>query len=105
MGGGRSLQQSLSASTAHPTSLLCWYLLQHSMETPYLSAQVLADVGDGQSLQQSLSTFSAHVRRLRLILAAATPSSLTLLDEVGSGALSVGACDGVWRQPRSGPWQ
>lgn len=70
-----------------------------------LSAQVLADVGDGQSLQQSLSTFSAHVRRLRLILAAATPSSLTLLDEVGSGALSLGTCDGVWRQPRCGPWQ
>ena len=49
------------------------------------SSQVLADVGDGQSLQQSLSTFSAHVRRLRLILAAASPSSLVLLDEVGSG--------------------
>ena len=48
-------------------------------------AQVLADVGDGQSLQQSLSTFSAHMRRLRLILAAATPASLALLDEVGSG--------------------
>lgn len=48
--------------------------------------QVLADVGDGQSLQQSLSTFSAHVRRLRLILAAATPRSLALLDEIGSGA-------------------
>ncbi len=48
--------------------------------------QVLADVGDGQSLQQSLSTFSAHMRRLRLILAAATPASLALLDEVGSGA-------------------
>lgn len=44
--------------------------------------QVLADVGDGQSLQQSLSTFSGHVRRLRGILAAATPHSLVLLDEV-----------------------
>lgn len=34
---------------------------------------VLADLGDGQSLQQSLSTFSGHVRRLRNVLAAATP--------------------------------
>ena len=52
--------------------------------------RVLADVGDGQSLQQSLSTFSGHVRRLRLILAAVTPASLALLDEVGSG--TVRAC-------------
>ena len=45
--------------------------------------QVLADLGDGQSLQQSLSTFSGHVRRIRNILAATTPRSLVLLDEVG----------------------
>jgi len=51
--------------------------------------RVLADVGDGQSLQQSLSTFSGHVRRLRLILAAVTPASLALLDEVGSGTVRV----------------
>lgn len=43
---------------------------------------VLADVGDGQSLQQSLSTFSGHIRRVRAILAAITPRSLVLLDEV-----------------------
>ncbi|GAB4822194.1 hypothetical protein N2152v2_009240 [Parachlorella kessleri] len=47
--------------------------------------KVLADLGDGQSLQQSLSTFSGHVRRIRNILAATTPRSLVLLDEVGSG--------------------
>lgn len=47
--------------------------------------RVLCDLGDGQSLQQSLSTFSGHVRRIRGVLAAATPRSLVLLDEVGSG--------------------
>ncbi|KAK9833029.1 hypothetical protein WJX74_004733 [Apatococcus lobatus] len=47
--------------------------------------KVLADVGDGQNLQQSLSTFSGHVRRLCGVLAACTPKSLVLLDEVGSG--------------------
>lgn len=47
--------------------------------------KVLADVGDGQSLQQSLSTFSGHVRRLKGVLQESTPSSLVLLDEVGSG--------------------
>lgn len=47
--------------------------------------RVLADLGDGQSLQQSLSTFSGHVRRLRGVLREATPASLVLLDELGSG--------------------
>jgi hypothetical protein len=47
--------------------------------------RVLADIGDAQSLQQSLSTFGGHVRRLRGVLSAATPGSLVLLDEVGSG--------------------
>jgi hypothetical protein len=47
--------------------------------------QVLADIGDSQSLQQNLSTFSGHIARLKLLLAAAGPDSLVLLDEVGSG--------------------
>jgi len=47
--------------------------------------RVLVDLGDGQSLEQSLSTFSGHVRRLRNILAALTPHSLVLVDELGSG--------------------
>jgi DNA mismatch repair protein MutS2 len=47
--------------------------------------RVLADLGDGQSLEQSLSTFSGHVRRLRGVLREATPASLVVLDEVGSG--------------------
>uniref|UniRef100_A0A061RIK4 DNA mismatch repair protein MutS2 n=3 Tax=Tetraselmis sp. GSL018 TaxID=582737 RepID=A0A061RIK4_9CHLO len=47
--------------------------------------RILADVGDGQSLQQSLSTFSGHIRRVQAALEAATPQSLVLLDELGSG--------------------
>eukprot|EP00891_Asterochloris_glomerata_P003959 jgi/Astpho2/3959/e_gw1.00063.256.1_t len=47
--------------------------------------RVLADVGDSQSLEQNLSTFSGHVRRMGRILKALTPSSLVLLDEMGSG--------------------
>lgn len=45
--------------------------------------QVLADIGDNQSIAESLSSFSSHVRQLRLMLAAATPDSLVLLDELG----------------------
>lgn len=46
---------------------------------------VLCDIGDGQSLEGHLSTFSSHMKRLSLILEQATPQSLILLDELGSG--------------------
>ena len=47
--------------------------------------QVLADIGDRQSIEQNLSTFSAHVAQLREMALDATPDSLVLLDEIGSG--------------------
>lgn len=47
--------------------------------------QVLADIGDNQSIEQNLSTFSAHVSQLREMALDATPDSLVLLDEIGSG--------------------
>jgi len=47
--------------------------------------QVMADIGDEQSIAQSLSTFSSHLRNVVRFVAAAGPSTLVLLDEVGAG--------------------
>lgn len=45
---------------------------------------LLADIGDAQSIEQNLSTFSAHITNLNRISRLASPSTLVLLDELGS---------------------
>jgi DNA mismatch repair protein MutS2 len=47
--------------------------------------RVLVDIGDEQSIAADLSTFSAHMLNLKTMLEAATPKSLVLVDEVGTG--------------------
>src|SRR5216110_2807784 len=47
--------------------------------------RVLVDIGDEQSIAADLSTFSAHMLNLKSMLDAATPQSLVLVDEVGTG--------------------
>ncbi|MFD1737248.1 endonuclease MutS2 [Bacillus salitolerans] len=47
--------------------------------------EVLVDIGDGQSIEESLSTFSSRIKNVIDILSKATPQTLVLLDELGSG--------------------
>ncbi|MGL6221795.1 MAG: endonuclease MutS2, partial [Lacrimispora sphenoides] len=50
-----------------------------------MNSQVLCDIGDGQNITENLSTFSAHITNVMMILKAAGPESLVILDELGSG--------------------
>ena len=47
--------------------------------------RVLVDIGDEQSIAADLSTFSAHMLNLKSMLHEATPRSLVLVDEMGTG--------------------
>jgi len=47
--------------------------------------RVLVDIGDEQSIAADLSTFSAHMLNLKSMLEAASPQSLVLVDEMGTG--------------------
>lgn len=68
---------ALSAQSAIPVAA-------ESAELP-LFDRVLADIGDEQSIAADLSTFSAHMLNLKSMLEAATPCSLILVDEMGTG--------------------
>jgi len=46
---------------------------------------VLVDIGDEQSIAADLSTFSSHMLNLNAMLGEATPNSLVLADEMGTG--------------------
>lgn len=64
---------------------MCGYapLAQGSVLPLYTS--ILTDIGDGQSITDDFSTFSGHMSNIASICREARPSSLILLDEIGSG--------------------
>lgn len=47
--------------------------------------QVFADIGDQQSLDDDLSTYSSRLKNAKLFIQKATPETLVLIDEMGSG--------------------
>ncbi len=57
----------------------------HSNSHVGIFSSLLADIGDEQSLENDLSTYSSHLRNMKAFLNAASPSTLILADEMGSG--------------------
>lgn len=47
--------------------------------------QIFADIGDDQSIESDLSTYSAHLTKMRYFIAHASPKTLVLIDEFGTG--------------------
>ena len=72
------------------TTALLAMMAQASLPIPATAASFpvftafLADIGDAQSIEADLSTFSAHITNLDRLSRLAGPSSLVLLDELGS---------------------
>jgi DNA mismatch repair protein MutS2 len=48
--------------------------------------EVFTDIGDNQSIENELSTYSHRLKKMKEILDYATPKSLVLIDEFGSGS-------------------
>lgn len=46
---------------------------------------IFIDIGDNQSIDNDLSTYSSHLKHMKEVLAKASPQSLVLLDEFGTG--------------------
>ncbi|MGL5959584.1 MAG: endonuclease MutS2 [Bacteroidales bacterium] len=46
---------------------------------------IFIDIGDEQSIENDLSTYSSHLYSMKYILHNATPQTLVLLDEIGTG--------------------
>ena len=57
----------------------------HELSEFGIFEQIFADIGDQQSLDDDLSTYSSRLRNARAFLAKATPRTLVLVDEMGSG--------------------
>jgi len=78
-------------TVALKTAGLAALAAQHAIPVAAQSAilplfdHILVDICDEQSIAADLSTFSAHMLNLKSILATATPDSLVLVDEMGTG--------------------
>lgn len=82
MGGKTALLKTLGLLVLMAQAGL--YVAAQQASLPFVDS-LYVDIGDQQSLQQNLSTFAGHLVALRQVLEEATPHSLVLIDELGSG--------------------
>jgi len=57
----------------------------HELSEFGIFKQIFADIGDQQSLDDDLSTYSSRLQNARVFIQKATPDTLILIDEMGSG--------------------
>lgn len=57
----------------------------HELSEMGVFRQIFADIGDQQSLDDDLSTYSSRLQNARVFMEKATPHTLVLIDEFGSG--------------------
>ncbi|MCB0527120.1 MAG: Smr/MutS family protein [Lewinellaceae bacterium] len=57
----------------------------HELSEFGIFGQMFADIGDQQSLDDDLSTYSSRLQNARAFIQKATPQTLVLIDEMGSG--------------------
>jgi DNA mismatch repair protein MutS2 len=74
------------------TTGLLQYMLQCGLLVPMVESSetgifsdLLLDIGDEQSIENDLSTYSSHLVNMKNFLRHASPSSLILIDEFGTG--------------------
>jgi DNA mismatch repair protein MutS2 len=71
---------------------LVQYMLQCGLLVPLVESSeagifkdILIDIGDEQSIENDLSTYSSHLLNMKSFLRHASPQSLVLIDEFGTG--------------------
>ncbi len=71
---------------------LLQYMLQCGLPIPLKEnshcgtfTDILLDIGDEQSIENDLSTYSSHLQNMKLMMRTASPTSLILIDEFGTG--------------------
>ncbi len=74
------------------TVALLQYMLQCGIPIPIHESSkagifnhIFLDIGDEQSIENDLSTYSSHLLNMKFFMQNATPKSLLLIDEFGSG--------------------
>ncbi len=82
--GGKSVTMKTLALLSLLNQISTFIPASQLSTLPYFD-EVYTDIGDGQSIENEESTFSSHMSNIASITRSVTPSSLVILDELGSG--------------------